>query len=205
MKIVVAATDEQWQELKQSEGKECLLRVTTTGEFQLHADADAFFNLLNNTIDPVIVSSKKPVFINSVIQTLQELKAPENVLRINGWATFVQRPAWEVAGVINENIKKIFDTLGIKLNAVPDEPGLIAARIVAMIINEACFAVDDNVSSKNEIDTAMKLGTNYPYGPFEWLSKIGPQHVLELLQKLYETDKRYKPSPLLITEANQNR
>ena len=70
-----------------------------------------------------------------------------------------------------------------------------------MIINEAYFALEDNVSSKAEIDTAMKLGTNYPYGPFEWASVIGTENILTLLQKLYLTDSRYKPSQLLITET----
>ena len=49
----------------------------------------------------------------------------------------------------------------------PDIPGFISARVVSMIINEAYFALEEEVSSKEEIDTAMKLGTNYPYGPFD--------------------------------------
>ena len=52
-------------------------------------------------------------------------------------------------------------------------PGFITARVIAMIINEAFFALQENVSSKEEIDTAMRLGTNYPYGPFEWTKLIG--------------------------------
>jgi 3-hydroxybutyryl-CoA dehydrogenase len=47
----------------------------------------------------------------------------------------------------------------------------------------------------------MKLGTNYPFGPFEWASLIGTGNVLALLQKLSLTDSRYKPSQLLITET----
>ena len=73
-----------------------------------------------------------------------------------------------------------------------------------MIINEAYFAVEDNVSSKTEIDTAMKLGTNYPHGPFEWAGLIGNKNILALLQQLYVTDRRYKPSELLIKEATEN-
>ena len=73
-----------------------------------------------------------------------------------------------------------------------------------MIINEAYFALEDNVSSKTEIDTAMKLGTNYPFGPFEWVGLIGNKNVLALLQQLYATDSRYKPSELLIKEATEN-
>ena len=43
-----------------------------------------------------------------------------------------------------------------------------------MIINEAFLALQEGVSTKEEINTAMKLGTNYPLGPFEWVEKIGP-------------------------------
>ncbi len=64
-------------------------------------------------------------------------------------------------------------------------------------INEAWFALEENVSSKEEIDVAMKLGTNYPYGPFEWASLIGIEKIFELLQKLSTYDKRYLPATLL--------
>ena len=87
---------------------------------------------------------------------------------------------------------------------VKDEPGLIAARVLAMIINEAYFALGDNVSTKAEIDTAMKLGTNYPLGPFEWADAIGHANILGLLQQLTATDKRYQPAAMLIAAVNKN-
>ena len=103
------------------------------------------------------------------------------------------------------DLLSIFKSLNIKINSVKDEPGFITARIIAMIINEAYFAVEDNVSSQDEIDTAMKLGTNYPYGPFEWAELIGTNNILALLHKLNTTDSRYKPSELLIKEVTENR
>ena len=184
MKIVVAATDEQWDELTGNRLEIEWQRVNDCKEFTTNNYADAFFNLKDHLILPEFASLGKPVFINSVIQTLADLKAPDNVLRLNGWAGFLQRSVWEIAGTVNENIKTLFENTGIKINAVADEPGFIAARIITMIINEAYFAVSDQVSSKTEIDTAMKLGTNYPYGPFEWASLIGAKNILELLQKL---------------------
>jgi 3-hydroxybutyryl-CoA dehydrogenase len=47
----------------------------------------------------------------------------------------------------------------------------------------------------------MKLGTNYPFGPFEWAEKIGIRYIYQLLKKLEETDPRYKPASLLEAEA----
>lgn len=204
MKIVVAATDEQWNELTNTRPETAWQRVNNSKDFMPNSDADAFFSLNSQSILPEFVSPGKPIFINSVTQTLADLKAPGNILRLNGWPGFLRRPAWEIAGEINENIKSVFEKTGIKINAVADEPGLIAGRIIAMIINEAYFAVNDEVSSKKEIDIAMKLGTNYPYGPFEWAALIGKNNILELLQKLSLTDTRYQPAELLIKEANGN-
>ena len=80
---------------------------------------------------------------------------------------------------------------------VPDEPGFITARVIAMIINEAWFALEEGVSTKEEIDTAMKLGTNYPYGPFEWGNQIGLKNIYTLLDKLNTDNPRYRPAELM--------
>ncbi len=180
-------------------------RADDAAAFDQHKNADAFFSLKNIDLNAGAGALKKPLFINSVIETLTDLHAPENVLRINGWVTFLNRPAWEIAGNVDENIKSIFKSLNIKVNPVQDEPGFITARIIAMIINEAYFAVEENVSSKSEIDTAMKLGTNYPYGPFEWAGLIGITNILALLQKLNLHDNRYQPSKLLMKEVSENK
>jgi 3-hydroxybutyryl-CoA dehydrogenase len=78
---------------------------------------------------------------------------------------------------------------------------MITARVLATIINEAYYTLGDRVSTREEIDIAMKLGTSYPYGPFEWSAKIGLKRIYELLTQLSDVDKRYTPAPLLVTEA----
>ena len=92
-----------------------------------------------------------------------------------------------------------------KMSIVKDEPGLIAARITAMIINEAYFALGDNVSTKSDIDIAMKLGTNYPFGPFEWAAVIGLSNIITLLEQLATSDHRYLPATMLLKEATENK
>lgn len=200
--IVVAASDGQWNELTGSRPGIDWQRAESAAAFDQYKDAGAFFCL--NEIPAEFGSFTKPVFINLVVDTLTELALPSNVYRINGWPTFLNRSVWEIAGTVNEAVEAVFRSLNIRINLVKDEPGFIAARVIAMIINEGYFALEDNVSSKAEIDTAMKLGTNYPLGPFEWVDKIGKQNTLALLQKLYATDNRYKPSELLIKEATEN-
>jgi 3-hydroxybutyryl-CoA dehydrogenase len=71
---------------------------------------------------------------------------------------------------------------------LPDVPGFISARVISKIINEAWISVDEGVSTPGEIDIAMRLGTNYPFGPLEWAEKIGVGKVRSLLERL-EQDK----------------
>jgi 3-hydroxybutyryl-CoA dehydrogenase len=80
-----------------------------------------------------------------------------------------------------------------------DVPGLAVARTVAMLVNEAADAVYQGVCDEQGADLAMKLGTNYPAGPFEWLAQIGTDHVVEILNNLYVyyRSERYRVSPLL--------
>jgi 3-hydroxybutyryl-CoA dehydrogenase len=200
MTIVVLAANNIWETLTTNSTDIEWIKATGDFSFTNYKEADAFF-ILTDATDFNFTESVKPVFINSVTTTLKELNGADNVLRINGWDTFLQRPVWEIAGKINEGKKVILERLTKKIFSVPDEPGFVSAKIIAMIINEAYFALGDEVSSKNEIDTAMKLGTNYPYGPFEWAEKIGVKNIYLLLKKLSVTDKRYQPAPILIAEA----
>jgi 3-hydroxybutyryl-CoA dehydrogenase len=72
-------------------------------------------------------------------------------------------------------------------------------RLLAQLINEACFAVEEGVAGRDDIDTAMRLGLNHPRGPFEWLERIGPDRVLATLNSLAEQHDpaRYRASTLL--------
>lgn len=141
-----------------------------------------------------------PVIINSVTDTLKSLQVPSNFSRINGWPGFLERTLCETASGDSVMAGEFFTTLGWRVVFVKDEPGLVSARVISMIINEAYFALGENISSKEEINLAMKLGTNYPMGPFEWEEKIGTENICQLLQKLSTTDDRYTLAPELLTK-----
>lgn len=89
--------------------------------------------------------------------------------------------------------------LGFTPLHVADTPGLVAARTVAMLINEAADAVQQGVCSEAGADAAMKLGVNYPAGPFEFLSRWSVPEVVALLDALDHLyrGERYRVSPLL--------
>ena len=80
-----------------------------------------------------------------------------------------------------------------------DVPGLWAARTVCMLVNEGADAVHQGVCDEQGADLAMKLGTNWPAGPFEWLAAIGVEHVATVLDHLHAAmrSERYRVSPLL--------
>ena len=177
--------------------------ITTNhiSEWNDFSDADGYFNLNENAWNENYSHIKKPVFINAVSNTLKESNHFSNVVRMNGWNGFIQRNLWEVAGDISQQHIDILNAINKSFTITPDEPGFIAPRILSMIINEAYFAKEQNVSTEAEIDTAMKLGTNYPKGPFEWKEEIGISNILMLLENLSKSDIRYNPSQLLVTEA----
>ena len=71
-----------------------------------------------------------------------------------------------------------------------------------MICNEACYALGEGISTREEIDVAMKLGTNYPYGPFEWMEKIGSGRIKELLTELQRSESRYTIASALLNQQD---
>ena len=93
--------------------------------------------------------------------------------------------------------------LGFKPQRIADAPGLVAARTLAMLINEAADAVQQGVCTPDGADAAMKLGVNYPAGPFEWLAAWDAGAIVALLDALdaHYRGERYRVSPALRQRA----
>jgi 3-hydroxybutyryl-CoA dehydrogenase len=93
-----------------------------------------------------------------------------------------------------------FASLGRHVEWVGDAPGLVLGRIVAQLVNEACFALGDGVGAAEDIDAGMVLGLNHPRGPLEWGDAIGPPAVLGILAGLCEEyrEERYRAAPALL-------
>ena len=197
MQIGVLANDQQWAELNNSATVNDCVRIYSQDENLSEIDA----LLVLEDIVPDFRLTAKPIILNAVSITLNEMNAPSNVMRINAWNSFIQRPKWEVAGQVTKEVLNVFSSLGKKETIVDDKVGFVAARIISMIINEAYYALADSISTKEEIDIAMRLGTNYPYGPFEWALLIGREKVFTLLSKLSRGETRYQPASLLEKEA----
>ena len=203
MTFVLLSNDTHWDILKNVNPIIKWKRVDNISSLLAEKNADAYFNLQDSSADIDYSQLDIPIFINSVTKTLTDIRANKNVFRINAWQGFLEKDIWEIAGSVSPQFESIIKTLNKKYIMVDDELGFVSARIIAMIINEAYFAKGENVSTEAEIDIAMKLGTNYPYGPFEWSKIIGINNVYGLLKKLSETDERYAPAPEMENEINK--
>jgi 3-hydroxybutyryl-CoA dehydrogenase len=180
MKIAVIGGDEMKEELLSQGIKDGVELIWSSGQKEV-SDSDASINFETGSI--------------SVKNTS---------IRFNSWPGFLKGELVEIATIHPDEIKKselIFSCFNKKVEAVADMNGFIGTRIICMIINEAFFALEENISTKEEIDTAMKLGTNYPFGPFEWAEKIGLPKIYQLLTHLAKTDPRYQPAALLEKQA----
>ncbi|WP_328658382.1 3-hydroxyacyl-CoA dehydrogenase [Streptomyces sp. NBC_00334] len=91
----------------------------------------------------------------------------------------------------------LFQALGKEVSVVGDVPGMIVARTVARIVDLAFDAVDRGVASAADVDTAMRLGVNYPLGPVEWGRGLGLRWVYELLADLRDLDPSGRHAPSL--------
>jgi 3-hydroxybutyryl-CoA dehydrogenase len=97
-------------------------------------------------------------------------------------------------------------SLGFAPLPVSDSPGLVVARTVAMLINEAADAVLQGVCTESGADSAMKLGVSYPAGPFEWLARWSVPEVVALLEALdrHYRGERYRTSPWLLRQPSMS-
>lgn len=147
------------------------------------------------------------VFVNAPKISLGEIAYFQEDMRcqlfgFNGLPTFLERELLEVSCLNAKDepkLNSICEALGTDFELVGDRVGMVTPRIIFMIINEAYYTLQEGTATKADIDQGMKLGTNYPHGPFEWCELIGLDHVYETLEALYEDTKeeRYKICPLL--------
>ncbi|MBM3414623.1 MAG: hypothetical protein FJY16_06790 [Bacteroidetes bacterium] len=143
------------------------------------------------------------VVVAATVKTCMDL--PAGFMRINAWPGFLNKPCVELAGgtqTAQEQVALFIINSGRTPDWVTDQAGFIAPRVIACMINEAYLALQEGVSTKDQIDLAMQLGTNYPLGPFAWADKIGKKKIVALLTALSNEFPRYKPAATLCEEAN---
>ena len=152
------------------------------------------------------------IFLNIPFTTLSSVlkgRSPNfSCFGFNGLPGFSRNHSLEVSCLPGQNtsiLTHLTESSKIEFNLIDDTIGLVSPRVVCMIINEAYYTFQEGTASKEDIDLSMRLGTNYPLGPFEWADKIGLKRVVELLDQVYHYthDERYKVCTGLRMEAER--
>jgi 3-hydroxybutyryl-CoA dehydrogenase len=106
-----------------------------------------------------------------------------------------------------EAAEDFFSKLGLLSEWVEDAPGLVLGRIVCQLVNEAAFAIGEGVGSADDVDAGLTLGLSHPRGPVAWSEAIGLDHVLAVLDALWEErrEERYRAAPLIRRAATLGR
>ena len=175
----------------------------------MHDDGalESCLSLLLEFVNPV----SSPLYVNTLFLTATDLQAmvgPDFPVVGISYIPGLTKPGTliEAAPALQLNAESANSALTLlslivpgEVERVEDRIALITPRILAMIINEAAFAVMEGVAGVEDIDTAMKLGTNYPKGPLAWADEIGSGVIVGILQALFDEygEERYRPCVLL--------
>ncbi len=175
---------------------------------------DLSFNGNEDTFKSYAALQNRIVIVNAVtcnLNAFYSLIESSNscIIGINALPTFINKPIAEICLPKAGDLKiatSFFSKLEWDFEVVACRVGMVTPRVVSMIINEACYTFQEGTASQADIDQAMKLGTNYPFGPFEWANRIGIAEVYSVIEAMYEDTKeeRYKCCPLLKTQYLRN-
>lgn len=129
---------------------------------------------------------------------------PEKVIAMHFFNPVHLMPLVEIARGLetaDETVQIVQDVahqMGKETVVVNEFPGFVTSRISALIGNEAFYMLQEGVGTPEEIDKAIKLGLNFPMGPFELVDLVGLDARLNNLRYLHQTlGEKYRPAPLL--------
>ena len=104
---------------------------------------------------------------------------------------------------VRAQMESLLSTNGHGVSTIADSAGLVAQRVVAMIVNIACDIAQQRIAATLDIDLAVTLGLGYPHGPLAWGDLLGPRIVERVLLNMHALsgDPRYRVSPWLRRRA----
>ena len=149
-----------------------------------------------------------PVLCQTVDIAFSEVKAgaqqPARIIGFDGLFFAAGNAVTLVAAEgMSEKVRQATEDLIRSLGKLPvwvrESPGMILPRVVCCLVNEAAFAVGEGVAEAQAVDTAMRLGVNYPKGPLTWGKELGYNKVVTVLEHLRREfgEERYRTAPLL--------
>jgi 3-hydroxybutyryl-CoA dehydrogenase len=137
----------------------------------------------------------------------QDLKDPGRLVGLHFFNPVLQMPLIELIpghttrDDVVEAARSFAVSLGKTVVTSRDTPGFVTTRALAVLVNEAAWMLYEGVATKEDIDTAYKLGFHHPMGPFELVDLVGLDTALAILDVLWDgfRDSRYRACPLLRT------
>ena len=155
-----------------------------------HAPAHCYFATNTSTMSPTEIASFG--------------KRPEKTIAMHFFNPVHKMPLVEIVRGLEtsdetvETIKQVAVNMGKETVVINEFPGFVTSRISALVGNEAFYMLQEGLGTPEEIDKAIKLGLNYPMGPFELVDLVGLDTRLNNLNYLHEKlGEKYRPAPLL--------
>ncbi len=164
----------------------------------------AIFEKIESVVSPMTI-----IATNSTTIVITELSAdmehPERCVSMHIFTNISNVSVFEVvkgfhcSKETSRRLRIFSKLLGKKMIIVEESPGLISVRLLGTLINEACKMYLEGVGTMEEIDEMMRMGLNFPLGPFALADKIGLDKVLRWLDNMYNEfgEPAYKASPIL--------
>ncbi|WP_027409081.1 3-hydroxyacyl-CoA dehydrogenase [Anoxybacillus tepidamans] len=155
-----------------------------------HAPETCYFATNTSTMSPTEIASftKRPekVIAMHFFNPVHKMKLVEIIRGL------------ETSDETAEVIEQVAEQMGKETVTVNEFPGFVTSRISALIGNEAFYMLQEGVGTPEQIDKAIKLGLNFPMGPFELADLVGLDARLNNLKYLHEKlGEKYRPAPLL--------
>jgi 3-hydroxybutyryl-CoA dehydrogenase len=155
-----------------------------------HAPTHCYFATNTSTMSPTEIASFA--------------KRPEKTIAMHFFNPVHKMPLIEIVRGLEtsdetaETIREVAVNMGKETVVINEFPGFVTSRISALVGNEAFFMLQEGLGTPEEIDKAIKLGLNYPMGPFELVDLVGLDVRLNNLKYLNEKlGEKYRPAPLL--------
>ncbi|MGA7477057.1 MAG: 3-hydroxyacyl-CoA dehydrogenase NAD-binding domain-containing protein [Thermoplasmata archaeon] len=206
-----------------AQGDEVIARVHGTTEYAPFADVDLVIEAVFERMEvkrPVLEALDEVVPAHTVIGTntsslsitrlARGLKHAPEMLVLHFFNPVTALPLVEVASGVETREDVVVGMMeflqGLRNHRFPlvpirvqESPAFVVNRLLIPVLNEAAFALGDDLASARDIDTAMKTGAGMPMGPFELADMIGLDVCLEVIETLYleHLDSKYRPAPLL--------
>jgi len=156
------------------------------------------------------IASKETIFVSntstlSLTKLAETTSRPEKIIGMHFLHPVPKIPMVELIKCLHTSNQtvEVVKSFAAKIGKTPVEvyeyPGFVTTRAIVPLLNEAMYILLEGVATAHDIDTAMRLGYNFQYGPLEMADMMGLDEVLAWMETLWKTlgEPRYRACPIL--------